>query len=157
MENIFIAEWLRGAPKSPSNVTSTFFYRVHLLPKDRWFEHVGAKLAFCPRRHLTEFRPCYYESLQTSLKTPPMLLIWWWICLILRPANTGENHWPISNFKLRISAITTVTSKKAKFAQEDYFFLKFMWCKPVVLNRRSADRYRSAKQPRFVCTTFLQV
>jgi len=42
------AESLRGAPKSSSNVTSTFFNAVHLLPKDFSFEHGGAKLASCP-------------------------------------------------------------------------------------------------------------
>ena len=31
------AEWLRGAPKSPNNVTSTFFNAVHLLRKDLRF------------------------------------------------------------------------------------------------------------------------
>jgi len=40
-----------GAPKSPDNVTSTFFNGVHLLPKDR-FEHGGAKFASCPGPHL---------------------------------------------------------------------------------------------------------
>jgi len=47
-----------GAPKSPNNVTSTVFNTVHLLPKDRRFEHGGAKLASCPGRHLTSLRPC---------------------------------------------------------------------------------------------------
>jgi len=37
-----------GAPKSPNNVTSTFFNTVHLLLKDLRFEHGGAKLASCP-------------------------------------------------------------------------------------------------------------
>ena len=36
------------APKSPNNVTSTFFNTVHSLPKDLRFEHGGAKLASCP-------------------------------------------------------------------------------------------------------------
>jgi len=47
-----------GAPKSPNNVTSTFFSRVHLLPKDLKFEHGGAKLASCPGLCLTSLRPC---------------------------------------------------------------------------------------------------
>jgi len=34
-------------------VTSTFFSAVYLLPKDLRFEHGGAKLASCARRHLT--------------------------------------------------------------------------------------------------------
>jgi len=46
-----------GAPKTPNNVTSTFFNTVHLLPKDLGFEHGGAKLAFCPGPNLTSLRP----------------------------------------------------------------------------------------------------
>jgi len=33
-----------GAPKSPNNVTSTFFNTVHLLPKDLSFEHGALNL-----------------------------------------------------------------------------------------------------------------
>ena len=51
------AEWLRGAPKSPNNVTSTFLNTVHLLPRDLSFEQWGAKLASCPWRHVTSSRP----------------------------------------------------------------------------------------------------
>jgi len=47
-----------GAPKSPNNVTSTFFNTTHLLPKDLCFEHGGAKLASCPWRHLASLHPC---------------------------------------------------------------------------------------------------
>ena len=36
------AKSLRGAPKTPNNVTITFFKTVHLLPKDIRFEHGGA-------------------------------------------------------------------------------------------------------------------
>ena len=52
------AKWLRRAPESTDNVTSTFFSRVHLLPKDLRFEHGSAKLASCPGPHLTSLRPC---------------------------------------------------------------------------------------------------
>ena len=56
-----------GAPKSPNNVTSTFFNIVHLLPKVLRFEHWGAALAFWPGRHLTFSRPwkqlLYFEIL----------------------------------------------------------------------------------------------
>ena len=45
-------------PKSPNNVTSTFFNTVHLLPKYLRFEHGGGKLASCPGPHLTALRPC---------------------------------------------------------------------------------------------------
>ena len=55
-------EWLRGAPKSPNNVTSTFFNTVHLLWKELRFEHGGAKLASCPGRHLTSLRPWVWIS-----------------------------------------------------------------------------------------------
>jgi len=34
----------RRAPKSPKNVASAFFNRVHLLPKDLRVEHGGTKL-----------------------------------------------------------------------------------------------------------------
>ena len=47
-----------GAPKSPNNVTSTFFNTVLLIPKDLKFEHGGAKLASCPGRCQTSSRPC---------------------------------------------------------------------------------------------------
>jgi len=50
------AEWL-WAPKSPNNVSNTFFNAVHLLPKDLRFEHWDATLASCPGRHLTSLRP----------------------------------------------------------------------------------------------------
>jgi len=39
---------LRGAPKNPNNVTSTFFSTVYLLQKELRFEHGGAKLASFP-------------------------------------------------------------------------------------------------------------
>jgi len=51
------AESLRGAPKSPNKVTSTFFNAVRLLPKDLRFEDEGDKLASLPGRHLTSLRP----------------------------------------------------------------------------------------------------
>jgi len=43
------AELLREAPKSPNNVTSTFFSTVNLLPKDLRFDRGDAKLCFLPR------------------------------------------------------------------------------------------------------------
>jgi len=46
-----------GAPKSPNNVTSTFFNAVRLLQRDLRFESGGAKLASWPGRHLTSLRP----------------------------------------------------------------------------------------------------
>ena len=44
------------APKSPNDVSSTFFNALYLLPKDLRFEHGGAKLASCPGRQLTSLR-----------------------------------------------------------------------------------------------------
>ena len=44
-------------PKS-RNAINTFVNTVHLLPKDVRFEHWGAKLDSCPRRHLTLLHPC---------------------------------------------------------------------------------------------------
>jgi len=53
------AKLLRGAPKSPNDVTNTSFNTVHFLPKELRFEHWGARLASCPGRHLTSLRPCW--------------------------------------------------------------------------------------------------
>jgi len=47
-----------GAPKSPNNVTITFFNTVYLLQKDR-FEHVLAKHASCPGPQITSLRPWF--------------------------------------------------------------------------------------------------
>jgi len=46
-----------GAPKSPNNVTSTFFNAVHLLLKELSFQPGSAKLVSCPGRHVTLLRP----------------------------------------------------------------------------------------------------
>jgi len=65
------AELLLEAPKSPNNVTSTFFNTVNLPSKELRIDHGGAKLrpwgrrfdqggaefVFCPGRHLTLLRP----------------------------------------------------------------------------------------------------
>jgi len=59
-----------GAPKSPNNVTSTFFKRVHLFPKDIRFEHGSAKLASCPQRHLASLRPWVRWILQQIISLP---------------------------------------------------------------------------------------
>jgi len=45
-----------GAPKSPNNVASTFFNKVHLLLKDLGFKHEVAKLISCPEWRLTSVR-----------------------------------------------------------------------------------------------------
>jgi len=47
-----------GMPKSPKNVISSFFKRIHLLPKGLRFEPEGIKLASYPRRHLSSSCPC---------------------------------------------------------------------------------------------------
>ena len=52
------AKSLRRVPKSPQNVTSTFFSTVNLRLKELRFERGGAKLASCPGRHLISLRPC---------------------------------------------------------------------------------------------------
>ena len=89
---------LRGAPKSPSNVTNTFFSRVLLLPKDISFEHGSAK-HFLPqapsniirplvqqshasktpatgntKRTLEDLLPCYCYAIKTSSRTIPSQL-----------------------------------------------------------------------------------
>jgi len=51
------AELLREQPKSPNSHTSTSFNTVNLLSKEFRFDHGGAKLVFCPGRHLTSLRP----------------------------------------------------------------------------------------------------
>jgi len=51
------AESLRGTPKSPKNVASTFFNAVHLLPKDLIFENGATRLGSLAGRHLTSLRP----------------------------------------------------------------------------------------------------
>jgi len=56
-----------GTPKSPNNVTSTFFNTVHLVPKDLRFEHGGVKLASCPGRHLISLRPWSTCSLKYEI------------------------------------------------------------------------------------------
>ena len=59
---------LRGAPKSPNNVTSTSFKTEHLLPKDLRFEHGGTEPASCPGRHLTSLRPCCQSMLNSNAR-----------------------------------------------------------------------------------------
>jgi len=46
------------APKSPNNVTNTFFNTAHLLPRDLRFELEGTRLVSCPGRHLPSVRLC---------------------------------------------------------------------------------------------------
>jgi len=66
---------LRGALKSPNNVTSTFFNAVHWLPKDLNFEHGGTKLASCPGRHLTLLRPWPSGKSRTVLRESTAFVI----------------------------------------------------------------------------------
>jgi len=42
------AESLLEAPKSPNNVTSTFFNTEHLLPKDLWCKHGAPNFLLVP-------------------------------------------------------------------------------------------------------------
>jgi len=56
VEQVFGRGITLGALKSPSDITSTFFNTVNLLPKDLRFEHGGAKLAPCPGRRLASLR-----------------------------------------------------------------------------------------------------
>jgi len=62
------AKSLREAPKSPNNVTRTFFNTVYWLPKDLRFEYVGAKLASRPGRYLTSLRSCHLVHNMQLLK-----------------------------------------------------------------------------------------
>ena len=56
-ESLWGVDSLRWASKNHNNVASTYFNTVYMHPKDIRFEHGGAKLAFCPGRHLTSLRP----------------------------------------------------------------------------------------------------
>ena len=47
-----------GVPKCPNNVASTFLNTVYLLQKDLGFDNGDSKLASCPGRQLTSLRPC---------------------------------------------------------------------------------------------------
>jgi len=64
------AESLRGPPKSLNNVTSTFFNKGHLLPKDLKFEHGGAKLAPCHGRHPNSLCPWCCRAARAFSNTP---------------------------------------------------------------------------------------
>jgi len=55
------AWWLKRAPKSPDNVTSTFFNKLHLLQKNLRLKHGGAKISSCPGPHLNS-----WDALQLS-------------------------------------------------------------------------------------------
>ena len=65
---VWVAEWLREAPLSPNNVTCTFCSTVHLLPKDLRFEQEGAKLPFCPRRHVNRVTPLTWLLVISNIK-----------------------------------------------------------------------------------------
>jgi len=55
-------------PKSPNNVANTFFNTgYYLLPKDRRFEHGGAKLVSFPGRHLTSVCPWFKFQTEARL------------------------------------------------------------------------------------------
>jgi len=60
---------------------------------------------------------------QTSLKRLPNAVDLAMNLLLSRSANAGESQ-PIANLTPRISANTTVSSKKTKFASEDCFSVK---------------------------------
>ena len=51
------AELLRGAPRSPNNVTSTFFNAVDLPLKDISFEHEAPNLLLAPGAVLPRYAP----------------------------------------------------------------------------------------------------
>jgi len=55
--------------------------------------------------------------------------------LLVRPTNTGDNHL-ITNLKPRISANTTFTTERLKFAPEDCFLPKFVWFTPNDLTNK---------------------
>ena len=62
------AESLRGAPKSPENVTSTFFDLVHLLQKDLRFDHGGAIYLVTPCTGLQDQILLNYTRIENAHK-----------------------------------------------------------------------------------------
>ena len=79
---------------------------------DTVFNKSGNKRADPPKFTINTSK--VITSLPWSYFSPPMLLIWRWICFCpTRPENTDENQ-PITNLKPRTFANTTVTCKKAE-------------------------------------------
>ena len=97
------AEWLQEVPKSPNNITSTFFITVHVLPKDLSFEHGGAKLASCSGCYLISLRPCHrwasfiFTDIVSACKFTSFQMIGCRLILVRQPA------FGISNSTLSLS------------------------------------------------------
>ena len=83
------AEWLPGPPKSPNNVTNTFFNTVHLLPKTSGSNMGAPKLLLAPGAryapasslrpciqvlHVFQRQLCWYEHLTTMLNAQELLI-----------------------------------------------------------------------------------
>ena len=88
-------EWLRGAPKSPNNVTNAFFSTVHLLPKDLRFEHGAAKLASCPGRHLTSLRTLFNSHKQAKRHE---MNLWRFVAMLLLWSTDQQQNNPLTTF-----------------------------------------------------------
>ena len=78
-----------GLPKSPKYVTSTSFSTVNLHPKELRFEHRGAKLASCPRRHLTSLHPWF-----VTLQIQKNICLWlgFMTLIKMKPSATSGKH-----------------------------------------------------------------
>jgi len=70
-------------PRRPNDVPRFLFNTVHLLPKDFWFEHGVAKLAFCPEQHQTSARPCVTLGLFAKI-----------LFCRLKQRKYSFGHWP---------------------------------------------------------------
>jgi len=69
------AELLLKAPKSPNNVTSTFFNTINLPSKKLRFDHRGAKLRPLGRRFPRGRRICFLPRAPSNLVTPCIYLL----------------------------------------------------------------------------------
>jgi len=104
------AESLRGAPKSPNNVTSAFFNTVHLLPKDLKFEHGSAKLASCPGRHLTWLRPGYHAFSSNCFRSKILTSCCLFVLFKAVVLNIFQVMYPLANVLFIKYRLTVVTS-----------------------------------------------
>ena len=120
-----------GAPKSPNNVTSTFFNTVHLLPKDLKFEQGGAKRASCPGRCLTSLRPLYGrvsctcdEVWVSSPYWKSLLRMWLSKLLQLSPRSAASMWWE----KLLYTSKTISKTGPNSYGCFNLKHIKKIWC-----------------------------
>ena len=103
-----------AAPRSPNNVTSTFYDTVHLLPNDIRFEHGGAKLASCPGALPSLFTPWVRRVLQQIISLLYPVTSRWWVSILDRCC-----------MKLWNSTLKLFTQLKLITSPDKYFL--FLW------------------------------